>query len=129
MFSFRYHEMMSGMTMIFLTVMFFPPGILSQARERSFGAVPSQERRHEEVLVWGILSHALLRRHAWLAGPPANTCSRNLPQNKRQQLPALSVSSLCRSQAPATAPRSGLNPPANTPPPPQIGAIIPHVNQ
>ena len=31
MFSFRYREMMSGMTMIFLTVMFFPPGILSQA--------------------------------------------------------------------------------------------------
>ena len=30
-FSFRYREMMSGMTMIFLTVMFFPPGILSQA--------------------------------------------------------------------------------------------------
>ena len=34
-FSFRYREMMSGMTMIFLTVMFFPPGILSQAREWS----------------------------------------------------------------------------------------------
>ena len=34
MFSFRYREMMSGMTMIFLTVMFFPPGILSQAQER-----------------------------------------------------------------------------------------------
>ena len=28
-FSFRYREMMSGMTMIFLTVMFFPPEILS----------------------------------------------------------------------------------------------------
>ena len=27
----------------------------------------------------------LPRRHAWLAGPPANTCSRNNPQNKRQQ--------------------------------------------
>ena len=26
--------MMSGMTMIFLTVMFFPPGILSHARKR-----------------------------------------------------------------------------------------------
>ena len=34
-FSFRYREMMSGMTMIFLTVMFFPPGILSHAQERS----------------------------------------------------------------------------------------------
>ena len=34
MFSFRYREMMSGMTMIFLTVMFFPPGILSQALPR-----------------------------------------------------------------------------------------------
>ena len=33
-FSFRYREMMSGMTMIFLTVMFFPPGILSQALPR-----------------------------------------------------------------------------------------------
>ena len=54
--------MMSGMTMIFLTVMFFPPGILSQARKWSFGAVPSQERRHEEVLVWGILSLPLPRR-------------------------------------------------------------------
>ena len=30
----------------------------------------------------------LPRRHAWLAGPPANTCSRNNPQNKRQQRPA-----------------------------------------
>ena len=29
----------------------------------------------------------LLRRHAWLAGPPANTCSRNRLQSKRQQLP------------------------------------------
>ena len=29
----------------------------------------------------------LPRRHAWLAGPPANTCSRNRPQNKRQQRP------------------------------------------
>ena len=47
--------------MIFLTVMFFPPGILSQAREWSFGAVPSQERRHEEVLFWRILLHALER--------------------------------------------------------------------
>ena len=53
-FSFRYREMMSGMTMIFLIVMFFPPGILSQAREWSFGAVPSQERRHEEVLVFSL---------------------------------------------------------------------------
>ena len=32
-FSFRYREMMSGMTMIFLTVMFFPPGILSHPHE------------------------------------------------------------------------------------------------
>ena len=29
----------------------------------------------------------LLRRHAWLAAPAANTCSRNNPQNKRQQRP------------------------------------------
>ena len=29
----------------------------------------------------------LPRRHAWLAGPPANTCSRNRPQSKRQQPP------------------------------------------
>ena len=72
-FSFRYREMMSGMTMIFLTVMFFPPGILSQAREWSFGAVPSQERRHEEVLDWGIVSHALHRpTHA-----PATTLKTN----------------------------------------------------
>ena len=34
-----------------------------------------------------ILSHPLPRRHAWLAGPPANTCPRNRPQNKRQQRP------------------------------------------
>ena len=32
------------------------------------------------------------RRHACLAAPPANTCSRNNPQNKRQQRPAPSVS-------------------------------------
>ena len=38
-------------------------GILSQARERSFGAVPSQERRHEEVLVWGIPSPPLERHN------------------------------------------------------------------
>ena len=29
----------------------------------------------------------LPRRHAWLAGPPANTCPRNRPQNKQQQRP------------------------------------------
>ena len=29
----------------------------------------------------------LPRRHAWLAAPAANTCSRNNPQNKRQQRP------------------------------------------
>ena len=29
----------------------------------------------------------LPRRHAWLAGPPANTCPRNNPQNKRQHPP------------------------------------------
>ena len=34
-----------------------------------------------------LLVLSLLRRHAWLAGPPANTCSRNNPQNKRQQHP------------------------------------------
>ena len=33
------------------------------------------------------LVQPLPRRHAWLAGPPANTCSRNRPQNKRQQRP------------------------------------------
>ena len=38
------------------------------------------------------LVQPLPRRHAWLAAPAANTCSRNRPQNKRQQRPALSVS-------------------------------------
>ena len=33
------------------------------------------------------LMQPLPRRHAWLASPPANTCSRNRPQNKRQQHP------------------------------------------
>ena len=38
------------------------------------------------------LVQPLLRRHAWLAGPPANTCPCNSPQNKQQKRPALSVS-------------------------------------
>ena len=33
------------------------------------------------------LVQPLPRRHAWLAGPPANTCPRNRPQSKRQQRP------------------------------------------
>ena len=35
----------------------------------------------------------LPRRHAWLAGPPANTCSRNRLQNKRQHPPSVSFPS------------------------------------
>ena len=31
------------------------------------------------------LVQPLLRRHAWLAGPPANTCSRNKPSVQTQQ--------------------------------------------
>ena len=44
-------------------------------------------RRMSGTTVGRILSHPLPRRHAWLAGPPANTCSRNNPQNKQQQRP------------------------------------------
>ena len=44
-------------------------------------------RRMSGTTVGRILSHPLPRRHAWLAGPPANTCPRNRPQNKRQQRP------------------------------------------
>ena len=55
-FSFRYREMMSGMTMIFLTVMFFPPGILSQAlpwspRAADYPPLPSHRSSR------GIFSH------------------------------------------------------------------------
>ena len=38
----------------------------------------------------------LPRRHAWLAGPPANTCSRNKPSKQTATAPPLN---LCRSQA------------------------------
>ena len=33
------------------------------------------------------LVQPLLRRHAWLAGPPANTCSHNNPQTKTKRTP------------------------------------------
>ena len=42
----------------------------------------------------------LPRRHAWLAGPPANTCSRNRPQNKRQQRPPKQKIKTPRAAAP-----------------------------
>ena len=99
-FSFRYREMMSGMTMIFLTVMFFPPGILSHALPWSSppSCKPPQSKRqqHPNHRHSGIsrpfappqrpnpLVLPVHRRHACLAGPPANTCSRNRHQNKTQ---------------------------------------------
>ena len=90
-FSFRYREMMSGMTMIFLTVMFFPPGILSQALLRPTHAPATAVRinRNPPSSFWNsppprappqktkFLVLPVHRRHACLAGPPANTCSRN----------------------------------------------------
>ena len=46
----------------------------------------------------------LPRRHAWLAGPPANTCPRNNPQNKRQQRsPTKQKNKAPRAAAPAAA--------------------------
>ena len=59
-FSFRYREMkMSGMTMIFLTVMFFPPGILSQAQRRCergcFVRCRRAGRRRREAQITGNL--------------------------------------------------------------------------
>ena len=62
----------------------------------------------------------LLRRHAWLAGPPANTCSRNNPQNKRQQRPAqnkklkLLVQPLPRRHAWLAAPEGVKKSPSDT---------------
>ena len=43
-----------------------------------------------------LLVQPLLRRHAWLAGPPANTCSRNSHQNKPQKNPPSSFRNLRR---------------------------------
>ena len=54
-----------------------------------------------------ILSHPLPRRHAWLAGPPANTCSRNGSQSNRKRIPQnknLLVPSLLRRHACLTTP-------------------------
>ena len=48
--------------------------------------MPPQERRHEEKPKSLVLP--VHRRHACLAGPPANTCSRNRPQNKHKNAPA-----------------------------------------
>ena len=100
--SFRYREMMSGMTSVF----FFEGrssvgeegGLIRCAgrpQEWSFGAVPSQERRHEEVLVWGIFHmlgawerhrfnggavavcfEGLLRKHVLAGGPASHACRR-----------------------------------------------------
>ena len=53
-------------------------------------------RRMSGTTVGRILSHPLPRRHAWLAGPPANTCSRNKPSKQTATAPPLN---LCRSQA------------------------------
>ena len=52
-------------------------------QSRAATTSPSQLSKKPKPLVL-----PLLRRHACLAGPPANTCSRNRPQNKRQQRPA-----------------------------------------
>ena len=43
-----------------------------------------------------LLVQPLPRRHAWLAGPPANTCSRNSHQNKPQKNPPSSFRNLRR---------------------------------
>ena len=44
-------------------------------------SAPQKNKKPEPLVL------PLPRRHAWLAGPPANTCSRNNPQNKQQQRP------------------------------------------
>ena len=46
---------------------------------------------------WGGFFHTLSRGGCgWLAGPPANTCSRNNPQNKQQQRPPQTKNPSCR---------------------------------
>ena len=57
-----------------------PPLTLSCHPLRACERTPQNKKLKPLVL-------PLPRRHAWLAGPPANTCSRNRPQNKRQQHP------------------------------------------
>ena len=46
-------------------------------------------RRMSGTTVGRILSHPLPRRHAWLAGPPANTYSRNKPSKQTTTTPPL----------------------------------------
>ena len=52
-----------------------------QALKTNGNNAPPQNQKPKPLVL------PLPRRHAWLAGPPANTCSRNNPQNKRQQRP------------------------------------------
>ena len=52
-----------------------------QALKTNGNSVPPQNKKLKPLVL------PLLRRHAWLAAPAANTCSGNNPQNKRQQRP------------------------------------------
>ena len=62
------------------------PSLLSVARRRMTTPVVAP-RSGLNPPTSNFLVLPLPRRHAWLAAPAANTCSRNRPQNKRQQRP------------------------------------------
>ena len=92
-FSFRYREMMSGMTMIFLTVMFFPPGILSQAQ--------LSPCRMSGTTVGRILSHSLQQpAHPPTPENPPPSSFRNLPRQRAGTPPAPQKTPLVQTSAP-----------------------------